>query len=224
MKKYYKFEINLMQATIFSLILFILPLCFCLNIIYPVLEYNLVVLFISVILWLCLHELLHGLAYFLTGTKLQNITFGVALEKGILYCLTKQEVKKSSVLISLLTPFVVIGIVTLIVSIIFNMPLLCLLSILNISGASADVLMFIYFLTIKNDLKYTELDDPTTFAVITTDNLEEKKRIGVKLIEKGEYPSDKIAIKDHRHLVISKASYIFIILLLLIMIISLFIQ
>ena len=205
MKKYYKFEIEMISSTILSFILllsvFLSPYMFE-KFDFKMLAWG----FIIIIPWLFLHELLHGIAYYLTGTKLENITIGVALEKGVFYCLTKQETTKKGVCISLLTPFFVIGVVTYIISLVFNLPLLWFLSIMNISGASADLLMFIYISTIKGDVKYKELDDPTTFALITDVDLSKKLPLGVKLKKEGEYPSKELDIKDHRHFIISKPS------------------
>ena len=215
MKKYYKFEIELVSASILSFVL--LVLIFITPSMFNQLDGNkLVLAFLILLVWLMLHELLHGIAYFLTGTKLSNITYGIALEKGIFYCLTKQETSKKGVCISLLTPLFVIGIITYIISLIFNLPILWFLSIMNISGASADILMFIYISSIKGEVKYKELDDPTSFALITDTDLTKKTPIGVKLKEVGEYPSKNLDIKDHRKLIISKPSYIMLLIYIII--------
>jgi hypothetical protein len=214
MKKYYKFEIEMISASILSLLLlfpfFISPAMieqFDLN--------KIICALIILVLWLMLHELLHGIAYFINGTKLSNITYGIALEKGVFYCLTKQEISKKGVCISLLTPFFIIGVITYIISLIYNLPILWFLSIMNISGASADILMFIYISTIKGEVKYKELDDPTTFVLITDTNIEKKLPLGVKLKEVGDYPSTNLDIKDHRKIIVSKQSWIIIILFLI---------
>ena len=67
---------------------------------------------IIMILWFVLHEIIHGIAYLLCGVKKENITFGVVLEKGILYCRCNEFVGKKTILISCIAPFVVIGIIT----------------------------------------------------------------------------------------------------------------
>lgn len=221
MKKYYKFEINLTDPFLIflSIFLFIAPMFYKTELLMSLFEINYLIIFVLMIAWLGLHELLHGLAYYLTGTKFKNISFGIALEKGVLYCLTKQETKKKNFIISALTPFIIIGVITYIIACIFELPLLYFLSIINMSGACADLAMVIYVLTIKEEMTYTELDDPTSFAIITTSDLKAKK-IGVKLLEDGPYPNDKIEIKDHRQFIISKPSYIILGILLILVLIG----
>ncbi len=220
MKKYYKFAINLVLASILSIALFILLIFINLPLFLSTLKYPLYLIIFLMVIWLILHELLHGLTYYLTGTKLSNIYFGVAIEKGILYCLSKQEISRRSVLISLITPFILIGLTTLVLSLIINDSMLYFLSILNISGASADLLMFIYFLSIKSEFKYIELDDPTTFMVITNADLNSKRKIGVKIMESGDYSNKRVQIKNYQHITISKFSYGIIVLLFFILILD----
>ena len=105
---------------------------------------NTFLLFISIVLYLMLHEFLHGVGYFIGGCKSKNIQYGICLEKGIFYAMAYQELTKKNILISLQMPFTVIGVITYIIGIIFNIPVLVLLSIINISGAAMDLAMFIY--------------------------------------------------------------------------------
>ena len=175
-----------------------------------VFSFLLLVLFMY--LWMCIHEIFHALAYGITETRMENITFGIALEKGVFYCLSKQEIGKRAILFSLITPFFAIGVVTLILGILFSNPLLCFLSIVNISGSSGDLLMFWYILKLDSHLKYKELDDPTVFVLITSSKLDEKKGVGVSLIESGNYPSRKLDIHDKRKMVISRSSFLIFIL------------
>ena len=93
-----------------------------------------------------LHELLHGLGYLIGGTKRENIIYGMALEKGILYAMANQELDKKNILISLQMPFVVIGVITYIIGAIISSPLLVTLSIINLMGAAMDLVMFFYIL------------------------------------------------------------------------------
>ena len=79
---------------------------------------NYVVLFISIFGYLVLHELLHSLAYVIYGGKFNKIIYGIELEKGILYCLCKQNITKKNILHSLLFPLIIIGVITLIISIV----------------------------------------------------------------------------------------------------------
>ena len=99
---------------------------------------------ILIVFWFILHELLHGLGFYLTGVKRKNIKYGIALEKGILYTMALQEVSKKGILVSLQMPFMVIGVITYIIGVCFNLNILTFLSIANITGAALDIVMFFY--------------------------------------------------------------------------------
>lgn len=223
MKKYYKFEINTWILQIVSNILPIIMIIIFnenLKTLINMAESSSfwLILLGSILLWYCLHEIIHGITYRLTGTKKENISFGMAIEKGVFYCLSNEEIKKKSVLISLLAPLIVIGIITLIISLIFNLPLLCLLSIINIGGATGDIMMFIYIVRLDNDLSYKELGEATSFLLITEENLLETKHFGLKLVESGEYKKDKFMVKNIKKINISKVSFIVLVIYLIILV------
>ena len=67
---------------------------------------------IAMAFWLILHEIIHGIFYRLSGAKKEAISYGVVLEKGILYCKCSDYVTKSNVLISVIAPLLLIGVVT----------------------------------------------------------------------------------------------------------------
>lgn len=222
MEKYYKFEINTWILQIVSNIIPIILIVIFNTKLKPLINMAegssfWLILLGSILLWYCLHEIIHGIAYRLTGTKKENITFGMAIEKGVFYCLSNEEINKKSVLISLLAPLIFIGIITLIISLTFNMPLLCLLSIINIGGATGDIMMFIYIVRLNNDLLYKELGEATSFLLITKEDLIETKHFGLKLIESGEYKKDKFKVKNIKKINISRASYIVLAVYLIIL-------
>ena len=213
MKKYYKFEINIVTLQIISNIIPILLLILFNDTIEPIIEQAEKKLFWiiflgAMLLWYCMHEIIHGIAYRITGAKKESITFGMAIEKGVFYCLSNQEITKKAVLISLLAPLVIIGILTLIISLIFKLPLLCFLSIINIGGAIGDIIMFLYIMKLDDKLLYKELGEATSFLLITKENLLESKHFGLKLIETGEYKKEKFENRNIKKINISKTSYI----------------
>lgn len=223
MKKYYRFEIDTIMGNVVAVILLVLFGLTASFIDFSTSEYMTTILLTMGLLffYLGLHELLHGIAYYLTGVPKDKITFGALLEKGILYCLTKYDTSKKSILISLLTPFTIIGVITLIISIIINNPVLWLLSISNLSGCSSDLMMFFYILSIKDkDLKYRELDDGYSFVISTSVDLTKKKNIGVKLKEILDTECDSIIPKDYKKIRISKTSYVIMIMLIIITILG----
>ena len=163
---------------------------------------------------MALHEVLHGIGHILNGVKLKDLTFGASIEKGVLFCLVRKEVNKKDILISLLFPFFFIGIVTYILGIIIDSPVLVILSIFNISGASVDVLMFLDFIRLNNDMTYIEPGDGTSFY-LTSKNLKKKKLFGLKLVEEGTYSENMFKIDTHKTFDISKTSCIFFLFMLI---------
>ena len=166
--------------------------------------------FFLILLYCILHEIIHGLSYFINGAKFKNITFGIMLEKGILYCLCKQNISKRNILISSIAPLILIGFVTYFIGIYFNLPLLVLLSIFNMSGCSGDIVTFMFISRLK-DVQFSEFDDPICFALYSSNDLSKYKPFGLKYVGK----KDDIKRSDFRKVVVSVIS-IFILLFLLI--------
>ena len=159
--------------------------------------------------YMVLHELLHAFSYRIHGAKSKNITFGVHLEKSILCCLCKQDISKKNICISLLYPFVFIGIITFIVGAIFKLPMLFLLSIFNIGGCIGDLIMFMFIVKLPKDIKYAEFDDPTAFAILSSEDLSNRRPFGLKYVES----KSNLEQKDMKKIRISKMSIAFIIVL-----------
>jgi len=215
-KEYYIFKINLkvlnIVANLLFMFLFILLLIFFPNIIIGFFEYseklNFCLLFLPIMMiYFALHEIFHAIGYLLYGANPKKLTFGMELEKGVFYCLCKQDITRKNILHSVLFPFFYLGVVTLIISLIFDLPLLGILSILNISGATADIMYFIYLIKLPKDIKFSELDDGVAFAILSDTDVSKIKHIGLDFIEKKE----TIERNDFKRLKISKLSYIVLI-------------
>ena len=222
-KEYYVFKINLKMLNIIAnllfIFLFIMLLIFFPNIIIGFFEYSenldFCLLFLPVMmLYFAMHEIFHAIGYILYGAKLNKLTFGMELEKGVFYCLCKQDITRKNILHSVLFPFFYLGVVTLIISLIFELPLLAILSLLNISGASADIMYFIFLIKLPKDIKFSELDDGTAFAILSDTDVSKIKHIGLDFIEKKE----SIERKDFKRLKISKLSYIVLIISIILLI------
>ena len=211
-KKYYIFEMNGIILQVISIIILIIMLILTAylsnNII--ITNQDLKLIFLLIIPYLILHELLHSIAYVINGAKFKNITYGVHLEKGILCCLCKQNVSKRNILISLLFPFIIIGVITYIIGILINSTVLVWLSILNISGCSADLIMFFDLLKLK-DFEYSEYDNPVAFGLYTSKNLNKTKLFGLKYI--GE--TKTLEKNNMKKISISKFSIITIIIFII---------
>lgn len=218
MKKAYVYKMNLVPANFLGLVVFILLLVLtsALNIdllsVFNDLPFILILALL--ILYMLLHELLHGIGYRITGSKSNKIKYGVELEKGILYTLVLEEVPKKNILVSLQMPFVIIGIITYILGYILNIPLLLLLSIFNLMGASMDLVMFIYISKIK-DVHYAETKAPNEFILISKEDLTKKKSLFFRITEVKDYKKDDYIIKLDNKITITKASIIFTIIYLI---------
>lgn len=218
-KKYYIYEMNITTLNIvtFLILLVITPISYYL---YPKAFYlneniNLVLCIIIYFVYMFLHEIFHSIAYVIYGGKYKNVTYGINLEKGVLCCLCKQDVDKKNILHSLMYPLVFLGIVTFIIALIFKLPALYILSILNISGCSGDIIMFFFMKKLDNNIKFSEYDNPIGFGIYTDKDISKNKYFGLKFIE----CKDKLERNDFRKFTISRASIVIIILMIILAII-----
>lgn len=210
-KKYYLFEMNPNVLNLISIILLIIMIIIT-EFIYEIsINKNMGLIVLLMIPYMILHEIIHSVSYVINGADFKNITYGAHIEKGILCCLCKQNVNKRNILISLLSPFILIGVITYIIGVITKNDILLWLSIINISGCSGDLMMFYSLSKLKN-IEYSEYDNPIAFGIYTSEDLSQKKMIGLKY--KGT--KEKLEIKDLKKITISKISIIsFIVLFIL---------
>ena len=174
-------------------------------------------LLLLTLVYMVIHEFVHGVFYIINGADRKNIKYGAALENGIFFTKCGELIDKKNIMMSLMAPFVFLGIVTYILSIVMNSIILLYLSVMNIAGCAGDIMMFFFFLKRRNDIKFIEFGDSTTFGLITSENLKNKKLMEVKLIkEVDEFEEDKTFTKK---VTISKASYVILFFLLLIVIV-----
>ena len=220
-KKYYLFEMKTGALNIVSLVLFFGLLLLTGNLLQDQtidLGDLMAKSLLFMIPYFVFHEILHSISYVLHGADFKNITYGAHLEKGILCCLCKQNVSKRNILTSLLYPFIFIGVITYIIGIVFNIPVLILLSIMNISGCSGDLSMFYSLSKLKN-FEYSEYDDPTSFGLYTEEDLSNKKLPCLKFVG----VKDDLERKDFKKVTISKTSIISFIIIEILGVLYLFI-
>ena len=214
MRKYFYYQMDLMILNVLSLVLMILlliPNLFLFE--YQMNSFT----FLFLILYLFLHECFHGLGFYFCGkAKHKNIVYGIELEKGIFYCMCKEEINKFGICMSLLFPFLFLGVLTGMISYIFYLPLINLLSIMNVAGAIGDLLMFMMIFPME-DVCYKDLDDTSGFILLSNEDLRLKKHFGFKIKEMGEEKG--LEAKDYKKITITKFS---IILLGLLVFFSLF--
>lgn len=210
MRKYYKFEIDTVKGNILCILITIIAIIPAWNIMIKYIENinmkELGILIFAYLLWMFLHEILHGIGHIICGVKPKDLSFGSSLEKSVLFCLVRREVNKKGILVSLIFPFFFIGIVTYIIGVIINSPLLISLSILNIGGASMDLTMFLQFIRLGEDITYIEPGDGTSFYLISNNNI--NKLYGLKKVEEGEYNKEMFLNKNNKVFDISKTSFL----------------
>lgn len=219
-KKYHIFEINVGKLNIICIALFIIMVALS-AFLYKgdlALEFynvNLMLLILVNVIMMLIHELLHSLAYKLYGGDFKKIVYGAYLEKGVLYCLCKQNISRKNILNSLMIPLFYLGIIPYIIAIIFKLPFLLFLAIMNIVGAAGDIMMFIYIISLPKDIEFSEFDNPIRFA-IHTDKEIKVKFFGLDYIE----TTKTLSRKNLKKLTISKGSYIAGIILVVLTILS----
>ena len=214
---YYTYTFDMKWLNILAIILFLIisiPIYLLEKNQNLIIHLDVIELFLAMFFYLILHELFHGIGFLLIkDVKLKNITLGISLEKGVFYCMCKKNISKKDILISLSLPVVFLGILTLIIGIIINSYELIFLSILNITSSIGDIMMIIYFFKCPNDIIYLDLDDCTSFTVISKHDVSRKKVLGIILKEKGIYTKE-MQSHDQRKIIIYKQSYFLISLIL----------
>ena len=216
-KNAYTYKFNLITGNILSIVIAAILVIFTIFIgkSFTIDSNNISIIVILMFLYLMFHEVCHGIGYIIGGAKSKNIKYGICLEKGILYAMCMQEISKKNILISLQMPFMLIGVITYIIGIIFNIELLTFLSIVNIMGASLDLAMFFYILRLPKDIIYSESGENDEFVLISEEDLSKKKSIFFKMVKKEEYKKEKFIFKDFKRFEISKISIIIFVILLI---------
>lgn len=225
MKKYFIFKINLTALNVISIAILIGLAAFT-GFVFPTFIEKTINLFddssfiISLVPlmvgYLILHELFHALGYILNGANYKKITFGAEIEKGVLYCLCKDDITRKNILMSLMYPLFFLGIVTYVISIIFNLPILLILSIVNISGAAGDIMYFLFIIRLDKDILFSEMDDGTSFAIKSKNDPTKYKHYGLDYVD----TLKEIPRKDFKRIRISKLSWWFFLFAGLFLIIS----
>jgi hypothetical protein len=165
------------------------------------------------IAYLLLHEAFHGIGYYLGGCKWNNISFGILLEKGIFYCMGYQELTKKNILLSLQMPFTFLSVIPYIIAVIFHLPVLAWLAVINFMGAAMDMAMFIYISRI-GDCHYGESGAPNEFVLITSKDLSKKKSIFLRLKEVKDYKKQDFVFQNIKRFQWTKFSIIILLVII----------
>lgn len=101
--------------------------------------YLLFVYMLSFIVFVIIHELLHGISFVIFGkVKFKELRFGIIWKSGMAYCISTVPVKMSASRISLMMPVYAVCIPMYIVGISMNNFGIAILSIFFLSGSVAD--------------------------------------------------------------------------------------
>lgn len=216
--KYYRYSMNMKKLNIFCIIIMIFVfLVIGYMSLFSYLDFKCLILYFF---WMFLHEFIHGIGFYISGVKHKNIVYGANLEKGIFYCMCKEEISKKGIMISLFFPFIFIGVVTLIIGLVIYNPILIILSLLNIAGCAGDIAMIISFIKLPQ-FSYLDLDDCTGFVLVSKNDLSKYKLFGMDLIESDDY-SKLGKASDFKKFTISKLSWIVFGVLILALLVSFF--
>lgn len=224
MKKYYKYELNMLIANILSLVMMIVPIIILEIIginVYTSLSSGL--LLISLLIYFIIHELLHALGFSLFAKNKKNIKFGIKLEKGVLYALCQESISKSAIVISLLLPLTLLSFIAFPISLLLKLNLLTLLSIANFGGAIGDILMFFLIIKAPNDIEYIDYNSDIGMYLLSKNDLSNIKSFGLKLTESGDSKNKRID-ESIKRLYVSRISAIILAVLIFISIVSLIID
>lgn len=202
--KYYRYSMNMLKLNFFCI--FIMIFAFIIIGFMGIFSYLNFRCLILYFFWMFLHEFIHGIGFYVCGVKHKSIVYGANLEKGIFYCMCKELISKRGIIISLLFPLIFIGIITLIIGLLINSPILIILSLLNISGCAGDIAMFISFIKLPS-FSYLDVDDCTGFVLISDNDLSKYKLFGLDLVESGNY-SKLEKSSNYKKFTISKLSWI----------------
>ncbi len=208
MKKYYKYEMNMTIMNILAIVLIVIPFLL-LNILgLKVYEINFKgFFFLGLVGYFILHELLHGLGFFIYAKDKKNIKFGIALEKGVLYTVCQEKISKKQVLVSLLAPTFFLTILTFPLGLLLKFPVLIVYSLLNFSGAIGDILMSYLILKAPKDVEYIDYNSDIGCYLLSQKDLSNYKSFGFFQTETGK-ESQKQVDKTIKRIYISKISYI----------------
>ncbi len=217
--KYYQYRMNIKLLNWLSIILFI-PAFFIISLL-KLWNYIDIYFLVIYFLWMFLHEVFHGIGFAINkNINCKNIVYGACLEKGILYCMCKQKISKRDIMISLIFPFIFIGVITFFIGIIFNNQLLILLSLFNIIGSIGDLVMFFSFLKLP-DFYYVDQNDCTGFVLISSSDFTKYKLFGIDLLKSGVEANLELS-NNCKKITISKLSWIIFIILIILLIAHIF--
>ncbi len=185
MKKYYKFELNMMVANVLALVL--MMGVFLLYVFYKKeIAIGFSGLYLLVMLfYFLLHEIFHGIGYSFFVKNRKSIKYGCILEKGVFYAMCQEKISKKGILVSLLFPLIFLTVIVGLIGLIINNDGLCILAIINLAGAAGDLLMFFFILKLPKEIKYIDYDNVIGCYFVSKEDLSKYTSFGIIYRESG---------------------------------------
>ena len=115
-------------------------------------------------------------------------------------------------------PLVCLSIIPFPISMYFHLDLLLILSIINFSGAIGDMLMTILILRAPKDVEYIDYNNDIGAYLVSSKDMQNYNSFGFRLTEFGPENSKEID-KSIKKIYISKSSYIFLVIFIIMSII-----
>lgn len=215
-KKYYKYELNMLVMNILSIVLLIVPFIIIFSCGYSLnFNFNILLEFICLIAYFLLHELFHALGYSMFAKDKKNIKIGIVLEKGVFYAMCQEKINRRGILISLVMPLIFLSIIPLPISFYFHFDLLLILAIVNFSGGIGDILMTILIMRAPKDIEYIDYNNDIGAYLLSCEDMSNYNSFGFRLTEMGLENAKEID-KSIKRFYISKKSYIFLVIFIIV--------
>lgn len=122
-----------------------------------------VVFIIMLFVLIVVHELIHGFTWSLfTEHGFKDIAFGFMKEYMTPYCSCKVPLKKSHYILGAVMPFLLLGMIPMIIGVLFNQWLVLLMGIIMADSAAGDLMIIVKLLRYTTDAKdVVYMDHPT---------------------------------------------------------------
>ena len=118
---------------------------------------------VTVLVFIVVHELLHGLGFFLAGLKRDDVEFGMNWRRGTAYAHAKEPMSVESFWLAAILPAVVLGFAPFALGIALSSGILGMFSVLMIAGAVGDFCMIWASRGVK--LGTLIIDSPTEIGI-----------------------------------------------------------
>lgn len=115
-------------------------------------DYSAVLLIVSMLVGIVVHELIHGLTWsFFTKDGWKSVEFGVIWQYLTPYCTCSEPMKKKPMLLAAIMPTIVLGFLPAVLGIVFGQALLLLFGVIMIAGGGGDMMIILNILKYKTE-------------------------------------------------------------------------